>query len=147
MASWSFSVMWTSLLTPGRYRSHSPGTVLTVTLRGGGVMKRSRHRGVIGFLVSGVVAVLPAEAQTPPAPVRIGIIEFSSADLRQSAHEALRAALQLQGYVEGKNLVFERRYARLRGRHQSQDRPRTQPHHPAVTAAASRLLRADHVIE
>jgi len=70
-----------------------------------------RCRTVMFFAVAGLLAVPLAEAQPPRESLRVGVIEFSSSALRESSQQALLEALRLQGYVEGKNLVLERRYA------------------------------------
>lgn len=70
-----------------------------------------RLRRAILLAVAGLLAVPLAAAQPPSGSLRLGVIDFSSWDLRRSAQHSLLEALRLQGYVEGKNLVLERRYA------------------------------------
>src|SRR5688572_2061931 len=53
----------------------------------------------------------PSGAQPQSRPVRIGLIAFGEAALRAHLEQALIEGLRQQGYVEGRNLVFERRYA------------------------------------
>lgn len=69
-----------------------------------------RYRGAIVLTVAGLLAVSLAAAQPPSGSLRLGLIEFSSLELRRGSQQALLEALRLQGYVEGKNLVLERRY-------------------------------------
>jgi putative ABC transport system substrate-binding protein len=54
---------------------------------------------------------LPAQAQQPARIPRIGILSPSSASVFSGRDEALRQRLRELGYVEGKNLVIEYRYA------------------------------------
>jgi putative ABC transport system substrate-binding protein len=68
------------------------------------------------LLVSGLCAMLFAicsvvEAQGPAKVWRIGILVSSSASLNASRDEALRQGLHEVGYVEGKNIIIEYRYA------------------------------------
>jgi ABC-type uncharacterized transport system substrate-binding protein len=52
-----------------------------------------------------------AKAQQPAKVWRIGVLVSSSASLNASRDEALRQGLQQIGYVEGKNIIIEYRYA------------------------------------
>jgi putative ABC transport system substrate-binding protein len=54
---------------------------------------------------------LPAQAQQPARIFRIGILIPSSASLNSARVEAFRQRLRELGYVEGKNIVIEYRYA------------------------------------
>jgi putative ABC transport system substrate-binding protein len=64
------------------------------------------------FFVAASLCAGPVAAAEPPRDsVRLGIIEFSSPELRRNSEQALLAALRAYGYVEGKNLILERRYA------------------------------------
>jgi len=54
---------------------------------------------------------LPAQAQQPARIFRIGILIPSSASLNSARVEAFRQRLREHGYVEGKNIVIEYRYA------------------------------------
>jgi ABC-type uncharacterized transport system substrate-binding protein len=60
------------------------------------------------FAVVILVFVHPAEAQQPKKVPRIG---YLGADSRSPSHEAFRQGLRELGYVEGKNIVVEYRYA------------------------------------
>ena len=53
----------------------------------------------------------PAQAQQPARILRIGILVGSSASLNQARVEAFRRRLRELGYVEGKNIAIEYRYA------------------------------------
>ena len=62
---------------------------------------------VITIAMCGAVA----SAQEPPKVWRIGVLVSSSASLNASRDEALRQGLREMGYVEGKNIRMEFRYA------------------------------------
>ena len=53
----------------------------------------------------------PAEAQQPARIPRIGILIPTSASFISARLEAFRQRLRELGYVEGKNIVIEYRYA------------------------------------
>ena len=54
---------------------------------------------------------LPAQAQQPKKIPRIGYLSASSASFQSFRVEAFRQGLRELGYVEGKNIVIEYRYA------------------------------------
>lgn len=58
-----------------------------------------------------LVASAASSAQTPERPARIGILVGGSIAQRGHLEQALLDGLREQGYVEGRNLVVERRYA------------------------------------
>src|SRR5262245_60869030 len=60
------------------------------------------------MLLTGVVV---AEAQQPARIFRVGILATSSASFYSARVEAFRQRLRELGYVEGKNIVIESRYA------------------------------------
>jgi putative ABC transport system substrate-binding protein len=62
-------------------------------------------------VVAGLLAVPFAMAQVPTESLHLGLIEFSSPELRTFSQQALLDALRKQGYVQGRNLILERRYA------------------------------------
>jgi putative ABC transport system substrate-binding protein len=62
-------------------------------------------------VVAGRLAVPFAMAQVPTESLHLGLIEFSSPELRTLSQQALLDALRIQGYVQGRNLILERRYA------------------------------------
>jgi putative tryptophan/tyrosine transport system substrate-binding protein len=63
-------------------------------------------------LIGGAAAwPLVADAQQPAKVPRIGLLRFGSASAHAGRVEALRAGLRQIGYVEGKNIVIEFRWA------------------------------------
>ena len=62
-----------------------------------------------------LIASAAALAQSPEKKARIGILVGGSLAQRGHLEQALLQGLREQGYVEGKNLVLERRYADGRG--------------------------------
>ena len=62
------------------------------------------------FVVTGVVAT----AQQPSKVTRLGSLLATSASTEKSRIEAFREGLRELGYVEGKNIVIEWRYAELK---------------------------------
>jgi ABC-type uncharacterized transport system substrate-binding protein len=62
--------------------------------------------------VAGVAAPLAAEAQRAGKLVRIGLLDYAAPDPASTARwRALRERLRELGYVEGQNVIFERRWA------------------------------------
>ena len=59
------------------------------------------------FLAAGTFA----EAQQPKKIPRIGVLSGSSASANTGRHEAFRQGLRALGYVEGKNIIIEWRWA------------------------------------
>ena len=53
----------------------------------------------------------PAEAQQPKKVPRIGFLETTPSSVNSARHEAFRQGLHELGYVEGKSIVIEWRYA------------------------------------
>jgi putative tryptophan/tyrosine transport system substrate-binding protein len=71
-----------------------------------------RRREFIALLGSGVAAwPLAARAQQPAKVARIGFLNLAPASAWSSRVEALRAGLRDLGWVEGKNIVIEFRWA------------------------------------
>jgi len=70
-------------------------------------------RGEFITLLGGAAAAWPlaAAAQQPTKVARIGHLDLGPASARASRVETLRAALRDLGYVEGKNIVIEFRWA------------------------------------
>ena len=64
---------------------------------------------VIAFVL--VVAGAAAEAQQPTKVTPIGYLTAASLSANAARHEAFRQGLRELGYVEGKNIVIELRYA------------------------------------
>jgi putative ABC transport system substrate-binding protein len=71
------------------------------------------RKTVFGFTLSTLLFALSnsAQAQQPARIPRIGILSPSSASVFSGRDEALRQRLRELGYVEGKNIVIEYRYA------------------------------------
>jgi putative ABC transport system substrate-binding protein len=64
------------------------------------------------FVIAGIaLSPLDAPAQTTAKVHRIGVLSMTSPDLRSPNQMAFFEALRLRGYVEGQNLVVERRNA------------------------------------
>lgn len=65
------------------------------------------------LIIAGLLLAAPfaAQAQRPERMTRIGILVAGSLEQRGHLDQALTEGLREQGYVEGKNLVIERRYA------------------------------------
>jgi putative ABC transport system substrate-binding protein len=73
---------------------------------------RLRTIGLISILVLGLLAgPLPAEAQQPKKVPRIGFLAALSHSAVSARIEAFQQGLRELGYVEGKNIVIEWRYA------------------------------------
>jgi putative ABC transport system substrate-binding protein len=66
---------------------------------------------VVAIVVTFVFGGVAVEAQQPARIPRIGILFTSSASSQSARVEALRRRLRELGYVEGKNIVIEYRYA------------------------------------
>jgi len=71
------------------------------------------RKNILGFALSAVLFALclSAEAQQPARIPRIGILLGASASSLSARVEAFRQRLRERGYVEGKNIVIEYRYA------------------------------------
>jgi len=98
-------------LTAVRYRSHPRRTVLTVTLRGDGVMKR---RGFVRTLTAVLLAPHAVNAQTPrrvmPRVGFLSVIPLTDPQLTPYL-AAFREGLREVGLVEGESLTIEYRSA------------------------------------
>src|SRR5262245_47647161 len=71
-----------------------------------------RRRELIRFAGAALFAwPLAARAQSQPKVARLGYLGFGSSEALASRVQALRAGLRDLGYVEGKNLVIEFRWA------------------------------------
>ena len=65
----------------------------------------------LGIFVLLVGCVGMAEAQQPAKVPRIGILELGSPSASAHGHKAFQQGLRELGYVEGKNIILEYRYA------------------------------------
>jgi putative ABC transport system substrate-binding protein len=81
-------------------------------------MRARNHliRALPGLICAALLAAMPqaALAQAAAKTLRVGILSSGTLELRQSLDQALVEGLQARGYVEGKNLVIERRYSSIR---------------------------------
>jgi putative ABC transport system substrate-binding protein len=71
------------------------------------------RRTVFGFALSSLLLALcvPADAQQPKKIARIGVLGGASASALSTSVESFRQGLRELGYVEGKNIVIDYRYA------------------------------------
>ena len=95
-------------MTAARSRSHPPDTILTVTLRGDGLMKRRR-------LLTAAIALVtrPAVAAAQGATkYRVAVVELAKeTPEHKTQQQALRSAMRELGYIEGSNVTIDWRYA------------------------------------
>ena len=71
-----------------------------------------RRREFIGFVVGVIASPIAARAQQPAKVARIGYLGFGTAAAAATRIEALRAGLNSLGYIEGKNIAIEFRWAK-----------------------------------
>ena len=71
------------------------------------------NKKIVGFLLSAMLLAFcsPAEAQQPTKIPRIAYLTGNSPSTNPARIEAFRQGLRELGYVEGKNIVIEWRYA------------------------------------
>src|SRR5438046_7998026 len=67
--------------------------------------------GLFAIVVALTVCGARAEAQQPMKVPRIGVLSAPSRSAQSARHEAFRQGLRELGYMEGKNVVIEWRYA------------------------------------
>ncbi len=65
------------------------------------------RRLALALLLAILAAPLIAAAQTPGKIYRVGVLSYLTPDVLQPNLATFREALRLQGYVEGRNIVFE----------------------------------------
>jgi putative tryptophan/tyrosine transport system substrate-binding protein len=70
-----------------------------------------RKAGVLSLFVVVLLAVAVADAQQPKKVSKIGYLSPSSPSADSARVEAFRQGLRDLGYVQGKNIVIEYRYA------------------------------------
>src|SRR5262245_15036340 len=75
------------------------------------MMGQISRRTVVQILSVGLLAPLVSEAQQPKKVPRIGFLSGSSSSALATRVQAFRQGLRELGYVEGKNIVIEYRYA------------------------------------
>ena len=68
----------------------------------------------LALVVSLLVMPTVADAQRPAGISRVGWLEVCGPDPRRPNFDVFRAHLAKLGYVEGKNLIFEQRFADCR---------------------------------
>src|SRR5262249_23458178 len=80
--------------------------------RGGGVRKKMNKRKLGGFALSAILLALCASAEAQqPKVARIGYLSYGSEEIDKSLVAALQQGLRELGYLEGRNIVIEQRYA------------------------------------
>src|SRR5258706_14751796 len=67
--------------------------------------------GLSGFAFVLMVAGAAAHAQQPKKMPRIGYLSTQERGRDSARSEAIRRALRERGYIEGKNIIIESRYA------------------------------------
>ncbi len=75
---------------------------------------KAKNLNLLGLVSSGFIFALcgaMAQAQPQSKVAKIGVLSFSSASEPTSRNRRLERELRAIGYVEGKNVVFEYRYA------------------------------------
>jgi putative tryptophan/tyrosine transport system substrate-binding protein len=74
-------------------------------------MKSHLLRMLLALATSSLLMPCDASAQTPAKVYRIGVLNMTPPDLRSPSEIAFYGELRQRGYVEGQNLVVERRNA------------------------------------
>ena len=75
-------------------------------------IENPKWAGLFAIVVALTVCGARAEAQQPTKVPRIGFLSAGFPTTNAARHEAFRQGLRELGYVEGKNIVIEHRYAR-----------------------------------
>ena len=73
--------------------------------------RRPKWAGIVVIVLALAICGAVAQAQQPARIPRIGILSPASASFYSARVEAFRQRLRELGYVEGKNIVIEYRYA------------------------------------
>ena len=74
-------------------------------------MKSHLLRILLALATSSLLMPCDASAQTPAKVYRIGVLDMTPPDLRSPTQMAFYEELRQRGYIEGQNLVVERRNA------------------------------------
>src|SRR6185503_15120399 len=74
-------------------------------------MQAIRRRRFLEVALSTILLFAVATTYAADRTVRVGILSSGSLELRGGLEQALLQGLRDQGYVEGRNLVIERRYS------------------------------------
>ena len=90
--------------------SRAPSYAEPSRFRVGAVMTVPRRVLTVLLTIALLAAPLAAEAQAGRVP-RIGILELASPSASVRGHKAFQQGLRELGYVEGKNIILEYRYA------------------------------------
>jgi putative ABC transport system substrate-binding protein len=77
--------------------------------------KRASCTLLLGTLAVLIFGASPVFGQQPSKPIRVGILASGFEPFYAAQNRGLVAALRDHGYVEGKNLIIERRYGHLDG--------------------------------
>ena len=77
--------------------------------------KRASCTLLLGTLAVLIFGASPVFSQQPSKPIRVGILASGFEPFYAAQNRGLVAALRDHGYVEGKNLIIERRYGHLDG--------------------------------
>src|SRR5438552_3062886 len=85
-------------------------TSLLPRARGEGMIERRAL--IIALGLHAIVAPLPAQAQQPAKPARIAVLAAGSPETTGYTINAFMRGLNDLGYVEGKDVVYEIRWAR-----------------------------------
>jgi len=80
-------------------------------LKSVGTLSKQFARTRLASLLGCALLAGAAAAQNAAPTLRVGLIGFNSAELRQGYEQSLVEGLRERGYVEGKNLELVRRYA------------------------------------
>ncbi|HEV8094939.1 MAG TPA: ABC transporter substrate-binding protein [Burkholderiales bacterium] len=79
-------------------------------------MKITRREFLVRISAAAAATPLAALGQQPQKSLRLGILSSGTIEMRGHLEQALLRSLNEQGYIEGRNLTIERRYAGAGGR-------------------------------